>query len=60
MIYLEVKDNPWAVLLTADDAVCSEKSQLIAFTGFFFFFFSHSRNKNRLSESECLSRVLGY
>lgn len=39
MIYLEVKDNPWAVLLTADDAVCSEKSQLIAFTGFFFFFF---------------------
>lgn len=39
MIYLEVKDNPWAVLLTADDAVCSEKSQLIAFTGFFFVFF---------------------
>ena len=57
MIYLEVKDNPWAVLLTADDAVCSEKSQLIAFTGFFF---SYSRNKNCLSESECLSRVLGY
>lgn len=56
MIYLEVKDNPWAVLLTADNAVCSEKSQLITFTDFF----SHSRNKNCLSESEYLSGVPDY